>query len=302
VGKYIKTIGKKGQGPGEFNMPFEIAVSNNQLIVWDIRNRRLCALTLDGEHIKSVSISLSEGHPNKIRALPSGDIVIGLEKSYRKEEDKPQDYLIAIYSPDLKRKKTIYTQQVWRNRYKIIGGMLRNIIQPFSSLVYWDIAPMGKIVIGYSEKYDIEIYDSIKGKIATFSHRYDPVKVMDKDKKIFFAGGTILGGGGVMKKTTQDDMAKYRQWPKFKPAFKQIRVDSEGNILVWPYREKREEEWRFFHVFNPEGDFVGNVQVTGEIVILNTEILSDGSFWKKRSDKEGFVRIVKYRISDQGEI
>lgn len=296
-GKYLKTIGKKGQGPGEFNIPFKIAVTNDRLIVWDMRNIRLCALTLDGEFIKSVSISIGEGRPQEMKSRPNGDIVIELEKIYYSDFNRPQDCLLEIYSPNLERKKTAYTQQVWRNKYEITESGLRNYVQPFCPLVSWDISPGGDIVIGYPKEYEIEIHDSIKGKISSFTHLHEPVKVTDKDKEMFFAGGRFTGGG-VLKKVPPDDSAKYREWPKFKPAFRQILVDSEGNILVWPFREKREEEWRFFHVFDALGNFVRDVHVMGEKVIPGREILKDGSFWKQRHDEEGYVSLVKYRISD----
>lgn len=294
-GKFIKTIGREGQGPGEFNMPYKIAVSNDRLIVWDMRNRRLCALTLDGEFIKSVSISMGEGRPQKMKALPDGDIVIELEKNYPYNLNRPQDFLLEIYSLDLERKKTVYTQQVWRRKYNITES--RSYVQPFSPLVSWDISPGGDIVIGYPKKYEIEIHDRIKGEISSFTHSYEPVKVTDKDKEMFFAGGGY-SGGGVIKKVPAEESAKYREWPKVKPAFMQILVDSEGNILVWPYREKREDEWRFFHVFDPSGNFIGNIQITGDKVIPGREILEGGSFWKQRFDEEGYVSLVKYQISD----
>lgn len=55
-GHFIKVIGKEGQGPGEFSWPWEIAVSNGRLIVWDMRNRRVCVLTTDGEFIGVVQV------------------------------------------------------------------------------------------------------------------------------------------------------------------------------------------------------------------------------------------------------
>jgi len=295
-GKYIKTIGRKGQGPGEFNMPFGIAVTNDRLIVGDMGNRRLCALTPDGEFIKSVTISIG-GMPQKIRGLPNGDIVIAMEKIYFREPDKPQDCLIEIYSPNLEKKRTVYTQQVWRNKFMRIENMGTNIIQPFSPLVYWDVSPDGKVVIGYPKNYEIEIYDSDKGKISSFTHSYEPIKVTDQDKEIFFAGMTY-STGGVVKQGVPDYIVKNTEFPKYKPAFKHILVDSEGNILVWAYRKNRKEESRFFDAFDPEGNFIGNVQIIGEASFPVRAVIKDGSFWLQKTDDEGLIKIIKYRISD----
>ena len=295
-GKYIKTIGRKGQGPGEFNRPFQIAVTNDRLIVGDMGNRRICALTPDGEFIKSVTISIGE-MPQKIRGLPNGDIVIAMEKIYFREPDKPQDCLIEIYSPNLEKKRTVYTQQVWRNKFMRIENMGTNIIQPFSPLVYWDVSPEGKVVIGYPKNYEIEIYDSEKGKISSFTHSYKPIKVTDQDKEMFFAGMTY-STGGVVKQGVPDYIVKNTEFPKYKPAFKHILVDSEGNILVWAYRKNRKEESKFFDAFDPEGNFIGNVQIIGEASFPLRAVIKDGSFWLQKTDEEDLIKIIKYRISD----
>lgn len=201
--------------------------------------------------------------PQKIRDLPNWDIVIAMEKIYFREPDKPQDCLIEIYSPNLEKKRTVYTQQVWHNKFMRIENMGTNIIQPFSPLVYWDVSPEGKVVIGYPKNYEIEIYDSEKGEISSFTHSYEPIKVTDKDKEMFFAGMTY-STGGVVKQGVPDYIVKNTEFPKYKPAFKHILVDSEGNILVWAYRKNRKEESRFFDAFDPEGNFIGNVQIIGE--------------------------------------
>lgn len=295
-GKYIKTIGGKGQGPGEFNMPFKIVVTNDRLIVWDMRNRRLCALSLDGEFLKSIPISIGDS-PQKIGTLPSGDIVIAVEKIHFRVPDKPQDYFIEIYSPDLERKKTVYTQQIWRNKYTRKGRALANIIQPFSPLIYWDVSPTGKIVVGYPKNYEIEIYESDKGKISSFIHTYKPIKITDKDKKKFFASLGMMSVG-VTKQGADDFIIKNTEFPKYKPAFMQIKVDSEGNILVMSHRKNPDEENKFFDAFDSQGNFLGNVQIIGKGTFPYNAVIRNGIFWKREVDKEGFSKIIKYRISD----
>ena len=174
--KFLKIIGRKGKGPGEFDMPYDIAVTKDRLFVWDMRNRRICVLTTDGKFIKQRPVFNQVGRPQKMRPLPNGDVVIEMEQIFFQDLNKPQRCTIEIYSPDLERKKIVYTQDIWRNKYIRGDFGTTNVIQPFSPGVYWDITPDGKIVIGYSEKYEIEIHDSAKGKVGSFSHNYEPVE------------------------------------------------------------------------------------------------------------------------------
>ena len=295
-GKYIQTIGREGQGPGEFKNPYRIAVTNDRLIVMDSGNRRFCALTLGGEFIKSTPILLGE-LPQKIMALPNGDIAIEVEKMHYREPDKPQEYSIEIYSPDLEKKKTIYSQQIWRYKPVNKEGRFVHMGRPFSPRICWDVLPKGNIAIGYSKDYKIEIFDSDQGKISSFTYEYKPVSVTEKDKEKYFASIGIFAGGE-FKMGADEFTRKNAEFPKFKPAFHQIKVDSEGNILVMAHRKNADEEARFFDAFDDQGNFLGNVKIIGNLGYPYHADIKDGTFWLARVDEEGLAKIVKYRISD----
>jgi len=127
-GKFIKIIGREGQGPGEFSWPFQAICTKDRLIVWDMRNRRLCALTLDGEYITAKKITFNTGRPQKMRSLPNGDAVIEMEKIFFGEPDKPQEYTIDINSSDLEHKKKEYFLRM----LGVIGTSGENLEQQIS--------------------------------------------------------------------------------------------------------------------------------------------------------------------------
>jgi len=296
-GTFIMTIGREGQGPGEFNRPYDIAVTDELLVIWNMGNRRLDALTKDGKFIRSLPISIYDGWPQMMRALPNGDIVIGSEKLSFRQSEKPQDYFIDIYAPDLEKKKRVYTQQIWRNKYVIKEGRATNLPIPFSPRVYWDVSPTGEIVIGYSKTYEIEIYGIDGEEITSFSHTYTAEKVTDEDKKKFFASiGSF--SGGERKQGADDFIVQNTEFPKFKPAFQQIRVDSEGNILVLGYRKNRDEEAMYFDAFDIQGNFLGNVQILSEMGFPYYSVIRNKTFWLQKTDEEGLIKIIKYRISE----
>ena len=89
-------------------------------------------------------------------------------------------------------------------------------------------------------------------------------------------------------------------FPEFKPAFSSIVVDSEGNILVGTYGKDKKEEYKSFDAFDPEGNFIAFVRIESEHSFLNlrnAQIIS-GCFWVRESDKDGYQKIVKYRIAN----
>jgi len=296
-GKFIKIIGREGQGPGEFGAPSQAACAKDRLIVWEMRNRRISALTLDGEYITGKKLTSRGEWLQNMRSLPNGDVVIGMETMFFSELDKPQEYTIQIFSPDLEQKKSIYSHDFWQN--KIIRGEFRgNIPQPFPPLVYWDVSPEGKIVIGFSEKYEISIYDSEKGKLSTFTHPWKPVKITEQDKKAHF-DGMSFSIGGVSKKEIPDYIEKNTKFPKVKPAFNSILVDYEGNILVHAYRKDKDEMYKYFDSFDSEGNFISSVQVIGDIPFPASPRVSftGRSFWRMETGEDELFKVIKYKIS-----
>jgi hypothetical protein len=297
-GKFLKTIGREGQGPGEFSWPFALAVTADRLFVYDMRNNRVCALSPEGEFIKSVPVLTGEGRPRKMNSLPNGDLVVGMVKTDFREMEKPQNYSVEIYSPDLEHKRTIFTQEVMENKYMRLEQGLANIPQPFSPFVHWDVLKDGRIVIAYAKNYEIFVFDAEKGKIGSFSRAYEPVKVTKKDEEQFFAGMSYTADGGTVRQGAPDHIVKNTEFPKHKPPFFNLLADPEGNILVFTHRSNKEEEWKYFEAFTPEGKYLGGVQVTGKDTLFQLASVGSGAFWGRAVNEEGVSRVVKYRISD----
>lgn len=298
-GTFLKVIGRQGLGPGEFQSPMRFTCSRDRIFVWDMMNMRISLLTLDGEFIKSVRHSFNkEGHVMRLRALPDGNILIELEKRYR-DPKKPQDNSIELYSPEMEHIKTIYIQPVWR----YIMGIpdLPSIPQPFSPLVYWNTSPKGRIALGFSKEYKIEVFDASEGFLFDFTHSYEPIEVTQKDKDAYsrnILSATTTGRGTLRRKEPSPAMKKYRKFPDYKPAFNRIVIDSEENILVSTYREKSNENYKYFDAFDPEGNYISTVQINSSLsfLALYEAPFSDRCFWVRHSDKEGYTKLVKYRI------
>jgi hypothetical protein len=75
-GRFIKTIGRKGQGPVEFQLPFSIDINEaGELCVFDYGNGRIQFISPEGKMGKSINTALPSA--SQIRVLKSGFIAIG---------------------------------------------------------------------------------------------------------------------------------------------------------------------------------------------------------------------------------
>jgi len=300
-GEFVKTIGKEGQGPGDFNSPLKIEIVQDRLVVWESRNMRISILNLDGDFIKSITYKFMQlGWLYEIKALPNERMILETQVSYRRGPSRPWECYLRLFSYDLEHIKDLYKKEFW-TRKNITEPREMSIPIPFSAKVHWDVTPKGNIVIGFSESYEIEIHDPLKGKISSFEHEYEPVEVKKEDKEQYFAGMTVtttVGGARETKQGAPDYIVKNTEFPKYKPAFDDIKCDSEGNIWVHTYCKDRKEEKRTFDVFDEDGSFINRVRIEGDRNYPYRAKFKNRCFWILETDKDGYQKVVKHRISE----
>jgi hypothetical protein len=296
-GKYVKTIGRGGQGPGEFGGPSSILVVQDRLIVSDVANRRYSQFTLDGQFVKSVPMTREGGFPLKMRARADGAILMAWEKWSYGQADKPQDCILGLFSSDMEPRQTLYSHAVMKNKLMQVEKMTMNIIQPFAPDVHWDVLPDGRLVVGFSEKYQFEIIGTGGEKLSSFSRPVDPVKITEEDKKIFFDGMTSSSGDGNISRGAPDFIVKNTVFPKTKAAFDDLLTDSEGNILVFHAGSSKEEAWRTFDAFDSKGTFLATVRIEGDIPLSSGTLIRDRAFWSVKGSEDGASSIVKYEMT-----
>lgn len=75
-GKFIRSIGRKGQGPGEFQSPYSMDIdSDNSLFVFDLGSRRIEVLSPQGMPLRTIKFRAAS--IGQIRLMKSGLIVRG---------------------------------------------------------------------------------------------------------------------------------------------------------------------------------------------------------------------------------
>jgi len=75
-GKFLKSIGRRGQGPGEFQMPFSMARdTEDNLFVFDAMGRKIEVFSSDGRPLNTIKFETFANH--EIRRLKSRQFVKG---------------------------------------------------------------------------------------------------------------------------------------------------------------------------------------------------------------------------------
>jgi hypothetical protein len=296
AGKFKNVFGQSGEGPGDLNFPYYLAFSQHKLIVWELVNRRFSLFKPDGRFIKFAKLSRRETVRN-VKALADGRLVVEFERTGVDGKKFYQLCTLSLYSRDFKFIKDIYSKKVLRNKY-IEKPFRSNIIQPFQPDVTWDILPGSRVAIGYSKQYEIEIHDLTNHKVRRFSHPHTPQRVTERDRENFFSGMYSGPRNGPLKKGADPITMKHTEFPEFKPAYKRIVSDYEGNILVFPHEPIEGEGCPYVDAFDPSGNFLNRAAIVSGYKITPERVipLENNVFWLGLQDADDEQMIIKFKV------
>lgn len=147
-GKFLATIGKKGQGPGELLSSREMCIGTDSLLyVPDSENRRIHIFSLSGQAMGG--IKMTERGFSSIRSLSSGELVPYLLKFPSSEETGMEPVLLAI----MNRNGEIM------NRFGKILDLGETIVNLLANKIFFDVDSHDNIIITFQNENRIDKYD-----------------------------------------------------------------------------------------------------------------------------------------------
>jgi hypothetical protein len=242
-GTLIRTVGGKGQGPGEFDIPASFKLSkDNKIFLLSGSQHRFSVIETTGEYITGF----------QVEAYPPAMDIDSLNRVFY-SETLPPDYTLtedyqkvessfALFRRDADGQNKIKLGE-FRDRVSmkravksasgtgIMGGMSRE-----AYTTCWLVGPRDRIYIGYNKDYKIDVYDPDWNLLFRFGRTFTPIKhPLYKPE---------LGH------------------PEYYPAFSDWRkfFDDEGNLWLELYLPEGVEE-HAYDVFSPEGIYLKQVWV-----------------------------------------
>ena len=252
-GKLTRTIGGKGQGPGEFDTPASFKISkDNTIFLLSGRQFRISALNLTGEYksgfvVDGFSSDIDIDSSNRVyysMLLPPDET---LTENYQKVERK---FSLNRSDADGKNKiKLGEFKDVVQKKRAVKTATGTSIMSSTSREAYttvWIVGPNDRIYIGYNKDYKIDVYDSDWNLMFRFGRAYTPIK-----------------------------HAKYKPespHPEYYPAFSDWRkfFDDQGNLWLEQYMPEGVEE-HVFDVFSPEGIYMKQILVPETLHLVRGE-------------------------------
>ncbi|MGB7297557.1 MAG: 6-bladed beta-propeller [Candidatus Aminicenantales bacterium] len=277
AGKFLRAIGKPGQGPGELGMASGIQITGDgNLMVSDATNRRLALFKPSGEFVKNIPMTGTLGLANIL--LDGKGNSIGQEMGFA-EGNARMFFEIKKFDPEL---KPLFTLDKIDFPVPIPGSGVKMNILEMMSIYQFD--PADNIYYGRNVNYEIKVYSPEGKHIRTIQKEYDRVKVTKSDIDEMLARIPSATPGVNIK-----DMISF---PEHFPPFQSFVLDDQGRLFVRTFTKgKAKGEYRI-EVFGTDGVFVAQF-----ITKADLRFLEAGKAYGIEETDEGYQTIKRYAVS-----
>ncbi len=240
-GKFIKSFNRRGNGPGETALSFEVAIVNDTIFVDDGGNRRMSLYTTEGEFIRFESV-YKNLMPVYLKTAFNKNLIAFLERFDTKDGEQYQNYNLSILNKDYSEKNILWKYYEKQDPTKF---------QMLDVLTAFTATDKNIFVADNSEsKYHIDVFNT-KGEIDYAIEKHY--------RKIEFS-----------KQETADVIASvqrmYGQQPAvtgklYKKAVNNLYFDHKDRLWVASSFERREGDKSLHLDIFKDGVFLNSIQI-----------------------------------------
>ncbi len=264
-GKYITTIGNKGQGPGEFIYPLSLDIdAHGYLYISDSNNKRIQVLEPGGKEHKT--IKMTGNPPGVIRISKSGEIIMGgggfISFEIGEDKDKPLPKLLKVLNQEGNVKKGFGEQKDYKEF----------LMNKMGNQFHFTLDKYNNIYVAFDFQNRIDKY-SPDGKLLWRSDRKLNYSTTSPKNK-----GSRKGSGGRIS----------IQMPEMNRCSSGIAVDNKDRIWVATLKRQIKENERVqtsvMTTMSSSGERAMNMSVKG-----NTEVRETDMYLLELFDPDGIL-------------
>jgi uncharacterized membrane protein YgcG len=290
TGRFLRQIGREGQGPGELMVPLSLAIAGDgTVIVSDIGRRGYSLFRPDGTFLRNVVVeNWMPGFSGGIGWHPRGGVVATyrepMGQAGQGSVTRTQNVLPLLYQPLAGGEPTrLYDipQSIRVEQQSSGANQMRMRIQPppmFSPVVLFGVIPNGQMALSFTSGYTVRILDA-NGQTARYLQR--PVRTRlttEADRQraresqretlasgrgairvtIGGGGGRAGGGGGGMGAQEIERMLGEMRFADTIPALRGLRVAPSGKLWIERTGPVVGEPGPI-DLVTPEGNYLGTI-------------------------------------------
>jgi len=260
-GDYIGSIGRKGQGPGEFQGPDNIRITpQKKLMINDLR--KLLFFSLDGDFIRQVSSAelpyFSNPKMDSKGNIVGSTMVMDLNpKSELKKYNSNLELILDIAHIDYP------------------GGP---VIDPFMPEFCSENTKEDNIIWGIPIKYELQVLDLEGRTVKKIVKDYDPVEITEEEKE------------KQMKNFPYPDIKL--DIHKYHSAFRRLTIDDTGRIYIETWEKTEDGEGYYYDVFDSEGKYIAKIPLKAR-----PQVWKKNRLYTIEEDEEGYQFVKRYKVT-----
>ncbi len=284
-GTFLKSIGRKGGGPGEFeSIAFMSVLPDGKFLVMDYQSRRTSLFNPNGEYINSY---LSLSNIGRIYLATDSSYTV-IELRYKKE---PMERELWVKTFDFSGKELVSFGKFSTPEVKTLtmgGGAIAMSVPQSPQSIFAGDQERQCLYHCLNNKYLIEVYDQNGKLFRKIDRPYQPVAFTSEDAKKFLSRFEARPDSPGAK------LARQMELPKVKTVADRLLVDDQGNLWVETNEEREEGEktLRAYDVFNKDGFYDARVWYE-----FRPGLFAAGKMYRLAEDEEtGMTTVNRYRI------
>jgi hypothetical protein len=279
-GHFIRQIGRRGQGPGEFQGPYSMVISHqNKIYVGDPGLNKIEEFSLDGDYHQTLKIDLS----NFFSVTKNNDFIIG----HRTYDEEGNGYS-NVDRFDFKNNQAVPffgQRQYWPARI-----MDDEFTYEFPYFIRWAIDSEDRVYACSGVKYEISVYDSLGVLLFKFRKDISPIPVSGEElKKI----SEILDRVPSRPEEKENPFRANLVYP----VLKYISIDEKDRVWIEHYQplwSDRVNKETIYDVFSSDGIFLFSTKIPGHV--YPQLVFRNGYIYALKKDDSGFTRGVRLKV------
>lgn len=288
-GRHVRTIGRKGGGPEEFNQPIGMAwAPDGTLWVVDPQNNRISVIDTAGTFVTSHYALGGFVYMPWPGGFDTGgtfynyapDMSGGGFRMLLVRYDSALNPIDSIRPPHYEGPENFF--ELLRDRGRMRTGV------PFSPSLDWELTPQGDFWFAMTGPYELYHRAADGDTLRRVTRAFEPVSVTSEDVDSAVAGLEWF--------TSQGGKVDRSRIPSVKPAIGGLIVADDGSLWIELVTRDRADRGHEFDVFDPEGRFLGGVRFPFSLRMYPPPIVRNGFIYGVTEDELEVPFVVRARV------
>lgn len=269
-GRHLASLGRRGGGPGEFQVPMWVGSYADSILVWDAALERLTVFDASGKLARTTPIpTLGGSFPSVVGTFADGTLLLasGTDQDAAAQQEgawRGSTRLVRITPAGqvIDTLATVPSQE--RYSYRSGDGMGQVVEDlPFGRRTVMAVTSAG-VVLGTGEEYRLRLIDTAGTERDLVRAQWTPRPVSSKDIDEYWSRMVTVG-----PRSNPEEAEAQRTripYPKTLPPYEGVLVDAEG--AVWIKDAQPPEGWDdpdTWRIYSADGAPLGTIELPARV-------------------------------------